>query len=356
MKIFIAALTILITLIFTISCTNNKKDAYLEMPKIDAHVHINTVDPAFMEFAKSQNFRYITLTTGAENTERIRKQFNFALIQKKAYPETIALSTTFTMENFEDPGWQQEVLDQMEADFIAGAMSVKIWKDIGMVFRDSLGNFVMIDDPRFDPIFDFIVAHDKILVGHLGEPRNCWLPLDSMTVTGDRSYFEEHPQYHMYLHPDYPSYDEQIAARDRMLEKHPELRMVGAHLGSLEWNVDELAKRLDKFPNFAVDMAARICHFQVQDREKVRNFIIKYQDRLLYGTDFQITDKLDAQRRKEWLDNEWRSDWKYFFTDEMMSAEAVPNPFQGLQLDKKVLRKIYYDNAVIWYPEAFKTK
>lgn len=356
MKNLKASLSLIVTLFIFHACVQNTKDAYLKMPKIDAHVHINTLDSTFLEFAKSQNFRYITLTTGAESTANIRKELGMALYQLKKYPKTIAVATTFTMENFETPAWQQEVLDQLDADFKAGAIAVKIWKDIGMVFRDSLGAFIMIDDPRFDPILDFIESKDKTLVGHLGEPRNCWLPLDSMTVTSDQNYFKEHPQYHMYLHPEYPSYEEQIAARDRMLEKHPGLRMVGAHLGSLEWNVDELAKRLDKFPNFAVDMAARICHFQVQNSEKVRNFIIKYQDRLLYGTDFVITDKFDARKRKEWLDEEWHNDWKYFSTDETMSAPAVPKPFKSLKLNHEVLKKIYYENALKWYPEAFKMK
>ena len=40
-----------------------------------------------------------------------------------------------------------------------------------------------------------------------------------------------------------------------MLEKHPDLKFVGAHLASLEWSLDELAKRLDKFPNMRVDLS-----------------------------------------------------------------------------------------------------
>src|SRR5690606_33874276 len=87
---------------------------------------------------------------------------------------------------------------------------------------------------------------------------------------------------------EYPSYHDQIHARDQMLENHPGLRFVGAHLGSLEYSVDELAKRLDKYPNMAVDMAERISHLQhqtVSNWKNVRDFMFKYQDRLLYGTD-----------------------------------------------------------------------
>jgi hypothetical protein len=96
----------------------------------------------------------------------------------------------------------------------------------------------MIDDPRFDRILDFIEKNDITVIGHLGEPKNCWLPVDQMTIAGDKNYFTANPGYHMYLHPEFPSYEAQINARDNMLRKHPGLRFVGAHLGSLEWNVD----------------------------------------------------------------------------------------------------------------------
>lgn len=48
---------------------------------------------------------------------------------------------------------------------------------------------------------------------------------------------------------------DQINARDHMLEKHPALKFIGAHLGSLEWSLEELSKRLDRFPNMALDLA-----------------------------------------------------------------------------------------------------
>ena len=95
----------------------------------------------------------------------------------------------------------------------------------------------------------------------------------------------------MYLHPEMPGYEDQIGARDRFVAAHPGLRFVGAHLGSLEYDVDRIAAFLDRFPNANVDMAARMSQVQyqsVRDYEKVRNFFIKYQDRLLYGTDLTL--------------------------------------------------------------------
>lgn len=339
----------IIAFIFS-SCSVNKEDLYTKIPKIDAHVHIRTADTAIIHAAMAENFKFFTICTRASSQEYIDEQLYFAKKIHEQFPQVLSYATTFSMENFEDPDWQEEVIKKLKKDFEEGAIALKVWKDIGMTFRDSLGNFIMIYDKLFDPIFDFVIENNITVVAHIGEPRNCWLPFDSMTVNNDRNYYKEHPQYHMYLHPDYPSYEEQIASRDSLLAKHPDLRLVGAHLGSLEWSVDELARRLDLYPNFAVDMAARVCHFQVQDRQKVQNFIIKYQDRLLYGTDFIINEENDLQERKTRMKDEWQADWKYFSTDKEMSSPNVNDPFKGLDLDEKVLRKIYYENAMKWYP------
>ncbi len=319
-------------------CSGSKEDLYHQITKIDAHVHIRTADPSIMEFSRTEGFKFLTINTASSSQERIDMQMGFAKKMNARYSDQISYITTFSMENFQEQGWIERVIQGLQKDFEEGAIGVKVWKDIGMTFRDSLGNFVFLDDPLFEPILNFIAASEKPMIAHIGEPKNCWLPLDSMTVKNDKSYFKNNPQYHMYLHPEYPSYERLIQSRDLVLARHPDLKLIGAHLGSLEWDVDELAKRLEMYPNFAVDLAARVCHFQVQDREKVRKFIIDYQDRLLYGTDL-IVPEAYSQDKFEWIQNEWRSDWLYFAT--------------GLDLDKKVLKKLFYSNAVQWYPGIF---
>ena len=318
---------------------------YATFPKIDAHVHINTFAPDFVLLAKREGFQLMTLVTRSAPQEHIDRQFAWASAQHERFPETVSFATTICLEDWGDPSWQQNTIDRLELDFDHGAIAVKLWKDIGMTFRDTDSSFIKIDNPRFDPIIDYIAAHHRPVIAHLGEPRNCWLPLDSMTVPGDSSYFADNPQYHMYLHPDYPSYVDQIDARDNMLAKHPDLVFIGAHLGSLEWNVHELAQRLDRFPNMAVDMAARICHLQVQDRDTVRDFVIKYQDRLLYGTDVSVSESSDSLG---WIVDRWNRDWLYFTTDSVLTSPEVRHGFAGLRLPVSVLRKIYYENAKRW--------
>lgn len=329
-------------------------DDFKKVEKYDTHVHINVDDTTFIHQAKEDNFRLLTVNVNASDVaSAIEEQRSIALRLIKAYPGRLVYATTFNVKNWGTDKWQPQTLAYLKESFEKGAIAVKIWKNIGMELRDKDGKFVMIDDSRFDPVLDFIEKNRITLIGHFGEPKNCWLPVEQMTVAGDKGYFSKHPEFHMYLHPEYPSYEDQINARDNMLKKHPDLRFVGAHLGSLEWNVDELAKRLDKFPNMAVDMAERICHLQFQsikDWQKVHDFMIKYQDRLLYATDQVIAKDSDFGELKKSVHNTRVSDWKFFATNNEMSVSNFDGRFKGLKLPRDVIDKIYRKNAEKWFP------
>jgi predicted TIM-barrel fold metal-dependent hydrolase len=329
---------------------------YKRMPKIDAHCHINTERPAFMEQALEDNFNIVTINTDAYGSLPIAEQQRLAIVQRTLFPDRLAFMATFSMKGWDDAGWQEKTIAWLENSFNKGAIGVKVWKNIGMVEKDESGRFIMIDDPKFDPIFDYIEGKGMSVCGHLGEPRNCWLPLEEMTVNNDRSYFKEHPEYHMYLHPDFPSYEAQIRARDNMLQKHPGLPFIGAHLASLEWSIDELARRFDMYPNMTADMAARICHIQKQsqdDWQKVRDFFIRYQDRILYGTDLGDDGDADPEALKKNVHNTWMKDWQFFTSDEIMTSDELDGEFRGLKLPREVIEKIYYRNADKYWTRSF---
>lgn len=327
---------------------------YYTVKKADTHVHINTAQTYFITFSARENFRLIDLNVDAPGYPTIEQQRNFLIRHIKEFPDRLCFCTSFQTDNgFEDSDWQKRTIAYLQSSFDSGAIGVKVWKNIGMSLKNKKGQFVMIDDPRFDPIIDFIAKSKKTLVGHLGEPRNCWLPLKDMTVNNDKAYFKEHPEYHMYLHPEYPSYQAQIEARDHMLRKHPDLRFDGAHLASLEWSVDELAKRLDSFPNMAVDMAERICHLQyqcIQNFQKVYDFVIKYQNRLLYATDLEVNEGTDSTEAMKHMHDTRFGHWTFFTSDSTLTAPEVNGSFRGLHLPKEVVDKIYLKNAEKWFP------
>jgi predicted TIM-barrel fold metal-dependent hydrolase len=329
-------------------------DDFFTVEKIDAHVHIYTDQPDYAKQAAEDNFRLLTIMLDDVNEPPpMEVQQQYALQQVKLFPKQVAFATTISVRNFNDSNWQQQTIDWLKNSFAKGAIAVKIYKVIGMSLRDKNDKLVMIDDPRFDAIFNFIKQNKIPVLGHLGEPKNCWLPLEKMTINGDKNYYTANPVYHMFLHPEFPSYEDQIAARDHLLENNPDLQFIGAHLGSLEWNVDELAKRLDKFPNMAVDMAARITHLQFQSAtnwQKLHDFMIKYQDRLLYATDDVIELSADFNKMKPAIHANRLSDWKFFTTDDEMTVPDFKEKFKGLKLPKEVINKIYRTNAEKWFP------
>jgi len=346
---------IFLTLSFA-GCQNNYFSAedYQSVLKIDSHIHINSNDGAFEEQAASDNFLLITLNVDHSDSANIRKQMGNALVSSQKYPGRVFYGPTFLFDTarWGTDDWNKKVISQLEKDISEGAIAVKIWKNVGMTVRNRSGKFIMVDDPALKPVIDFIISKNLPIAGHLGEPRNCWLPLEKMTVSSDSSYFARNPHYHMFLHPEYPSYEDQINSRDHLLEMHPDLTFIACHLASLEYDVDELAKRLDKFPNMAADMSARICHLQYQsarDRDRVRDFCIKYQDRLLYGTDVGYSGSSNPEGFKKRMHDTWIDDWKYFTSEDEMTSDKFRGNFTGLKLPKEVVRKIYSENAIKWY-------
>jgi predicted TIM-barrel fold metal-dependent hydrolase len=141
-------------------------------------------------------------------------------------------------------------------------------------------------------------------------------------------------------------------ARDHILAKHPDLVVIGAHVGSLEYDVDEVAKRLDRYPNFHVEVSARTLDLARQPATKVRAFFLKYQDRILYGVDRSwrpyVTPQVkpseaDRQKFAADLEAQYRRDWDYYAGTGQVTygAETV----EALGLPRDVLEKFYWKNA-----------
>ncbi len=315
-----------------------------KFPKIDAHFHSTFNDSRYQKIAGAFNVRYININTDADVFPSLETQEQVALSYANASPQHFAYICSFEMNNWTETNWYNDVLASIKKSIQNGAVGIKIWKNIGMGILKPDRSFLMIDDPFFIPLFEFLQENKIPVLAHLGEPKNCWLPLEKMTSRRNRAYYEKHPAFHAYLHPEIPSYQRQIAARDAILETFPDLTLVGAHLGSMEWSYEELAKRFDKYPNFSVDISSRLGHLQMQAAqhpEKIRDFFIQYADRIMYGT--------DAYNNHEKLETSLINDWKYFTTREYCQSTEVDGLFQGIQLPEEVLYKLYFSNAKTIY-------
>ncbi|MGQ3053719.1 MAG: hypothetical protein ACT6S0_18235 [Roseateles sp.] len=332
---------------------------YGRVVKIDAHLHLHNVAPAFMAAARRQNFKALTINVDYPDFPPLDDQQQAAIELKQQFPQDIAWAASFPVDGSDQPAWLPATRHRVDTALKAGAVGVKVWKNIGMGLRGKDGQLVMIDDARFKPLFDDFARRGVPLLGHQGEPHNCWLPLEQMTVNNDRAYFKAHPQYHMHLHPEMPSWEAHMAARDRLLAAHPGMRFIGMHLASLERDVGELAAFLDKFPAAVVDVAARIGQLQHQshkDRERVRRFFIKYQDRILYGSDIAQAPGQDGAALAKEAEGVWRMHWRYFNTADSFKVADLDKPVTGLALPRDVVDKLYRKNAERAFPGAWEAK
>jgi predicted TIM-barrel fold metal-dependent hydrolase len=327
---------------------SDELQAFAAMEPIDTHVHAFQTDPAFADLMAHLQLHVLDICVA--DTHGIYSKLATELARAKDFVAAsrghARLCVTFDPFTFQQKDFAQNTVKQLHQQFAEGAVAVKIWKNIGMELKSADGQYVMPDDPAFEPIYREIAAENKTLVAHIAEPSSCWQPPDPNSP--DYDYYKENPEWYMYLHSDHPRKETILAARDHLLAENPQLRVVGAHLGSMETDVDEIAKRFDLYPNFAVDTAARMEYLMLAPREKVRNFLINYQDRVLYGTDLEfLNGEATPDALKDWQET-YARDWKFLATDQKQQFRG--REIEGLKLPESVLRRIFHDNAVRWIP------
>jgi predicted TIM-barrel fold metal-dependent hydrolase len=253
---------------------------------------------------------------------------------------------TFDDAGFAEPGFAGRTLADVDRALAEGAAGVKVYKSLGMELRDARGAYVLPDDAAFEPVFAGLAARGTTVYAHLAEPIAAWLPLDPKSP--DFGYYESYPVWHVHGRAGVPTKEAILEARDRVLAKHPRLRMVGCHLGSMEEDVDEIAKRFESYPGLAVDTAGRVAHLMLQPRDKVRSFLVRYPDRVLYATDFGIVPGQDPGEAAKRLEAEYARDWAYFATGNTIEVDG--RMVQGLALPEPVLRALFRENARRWVP------
>jgi predicted TIM-barrel fold metal-dependent hydrolase len=316
---------------------------------IDAHVHVFKTSPELQSFVRRLDLTLLNILV-VDDTLSYRRQLApqvaDALRIVRSSQGHIALCTTFDPYKFGESNFAAETVSQLDQDFAQGAVAVKIWKNVGMEIKDRDGKFIMPDNPKFEPIYKDIAEQGKTLLTHLAEPDVAWGPPDPSDPSW--SYYQEHPQWFLYNKPGFPSKQEILTARDHVLAGNPGLRVIGVHLGSMEKNLDNTAAHLDRYPNFAVDTAARMEYLMIAPAENVRTFLLKYQDRIVYGTDLDILPDADVHESL----NEWQAtyvrNWKFLATNQ--TFEWAGKKVRGLKLPEPVLQKIFRDNAIHWIP------
>jgi hypothetical protein len=341
------------------------------MERLDAHCHVGADHADSRALLDSLGLRILDIALGTDPLGKWRDDAcngSEALARMvRASPGHCGWVTAFDEPRFSDPGWADSVIAGLKRDFARGAVGVKVWKNIGLkVRRPGVGN-VLPDDPVFEPVYSWLEETGKTLAIHVGEALAAWEPTDPRNPHEQR--YRRSPGGRPMARPGIPSHGELIRARDNIMERHPRLRVVGCHLGSLEHDVREVAARLDRYPNFAVDTAARVLDLSAQDVGLVRDFFAKYHDRILWGVDLftWVTDDYvvkahsvmtDEERRwsVEDLTRRWSEEYEFYESAgelEFRGWEDKPWRVRGLGLSGGILNDFHLNNALRWYPGLF---
>jgi predicted TIM-barrel fold metal-dependent hydrolase len=202
-----------------------------------------------------------------------------------------------------------------------------------------------IDDPRLDPIFQVLEDNRIPLLIHIADPD---------------TYFALHYQDSAM----YGTKEENLNQIVDVIEQHPDLIFQIPHFGSQPeiHRLPNLASWLDRFPNIILDTASSrwMARELSKNVDKARDFLIRYSDRILFGTDLSsncesreyFAGRYHAQRIL-WETNVRGEPLPFVDADTKDSGGTFIN---GLDLPLSVLRKIYWENAIRIYghPSRFK--
>jgi predicted TIM-barrel fold metal-dependent hydrolase len=305
---------------------------------IDVHNHVNDAlhidnhmpPERVIEIMNNTNVKTVVILTGMWG-EKLQHVIDEMV---KPYPGRIMVFAQIDWSKIDDPNFSQEMVAQLDDAVARGARGLKQLKDLGLSIRDKSGKLVAVDDPRLDPVWEECGRLGIPVSIHGTDPEAFFHPVDN----ANERYEEliEHPDW-SFFGPQFPSKESILAARDRMFAKHPHTTFVALHMANWPENLDYVSHLLDTLPNVMVEFGAREAELGRQPR-RAREFFIKYQDRIMFGTDNGM-DEVMYRNHFRWLET----------ADEYFDYWGYPGQgrwkIYGMELPDPVLEKIYHKNA-----------
>jgi hypothetical protein len=233
----------------------------------------------------------------------------------------------------------QLLVDSLRSSAAAGARGLKVWKDLGLRIRDSSGELVLPDDDRLTALFAAAGDLGLPVLIHVADPVAFFQPLDEHNERLEE--LADHPDW-WFGGPGMPTFDELIDSLEALVAAHPATTFIGAHVGCAAEDLARVGQMLDRYPNYHVDLGARMAELGRVPR-RARRLIVDHPDRVLFGTDeFPLSE------------TEYRRWFRFLESDDECFAYGPDDaaPVRGrwdvsaLDLPAEVLAKVYRDNAV----------
>ena len=253
----------------------------------------------------------------------------------EAHPDRFLTFTLINFDGLDAEDWSEREAKRLEESFQAGAKGLKFHKSLGLGVRYADGRLMQVDDPKLNPIWDACAKHHKPIMIHVADPAAFFTPLDRFNERWHE--LNEHPNW-LFYGSDFPPREELLAQLTKVIETHPQTTFICAHFGNDAEDLAQVGRWLDDYPNMFIDIDARISELGRQPYS-TRKFLIKYQDRVMFGTD--TTPRREA----------FRIYYRFLETDDEYFDVAASHHLQGFWmvhgvfLPDEVLEKIYHRNA-----------
>ncbi|MCL5097831.1 MAG: amidohydrolase family protein [Candidatus Omnitrophica bacterium] len=270
------------------------------------------------------------------------------------YPGRFLLYMNLDYDDWDDPDFSRNAVKQIDEGHRLGAAGFKEYKRLGLYLRDRAGKLLKIDDPKLDPVWHRCGELGMPVSIHAADPKAFWMPYNDKNERWQE--LKDHPSWWFGDTNKFPAWKELLESLNRVIARHPETTFVCVHFANNAEELDWVDASLSRYPNMFADLAARIPEIGRHDPDQVRRLFLKYQDRILFGTDFQVYGKLilgSSGNEPPATD----ADAEVFFAKEWRWLETSDRdwphmtPIQGnwtissINLPAAVLRKIYFDNA-----------
>ena len=257
-------------------------------------------------------------------------------------PGRFGLFVNVDFESIDEVDYAKTQADVIRDAVKKGAIGLKIYKSLGLRYKDKNGKRIAVNDPRLDPIWAVCGELNIPVLIHSADPFQFWLPKD---IYNERWLELKEKPNRYYAESDFiPPFEELLAEQHDIFRKHPNTIFINAHMGWMANDLERMGKHLDEFPNVMTEFGAVIAEFGRQPKT-ARKFFIDYQDRILFGKDLYKKEEYYTYFRV------LESDDEYF--DYFRKRHAFWKMY-GLGLPDSVLRKIYYENALKLFPTISK--
>ncbi|MEX0681161.1 MAG: amidohydrolase family protein [Balneolales bacterium] len=250
-----------------------------------------------------------------------------------AFPDHFEVWCGLDVTDYQDPGYADRAIEELERCHEMGGMGIGELSDKGWGVRSggASSDLPHFDDPALKPVFQRAGELGMPVNIHVADPIWMYEPMDS-TNDGLMTAW----RWRLDNREDIKSHAEMMQVLENAVRDNSNTTFIVVHYANLTYDLEQLGRMLDNYPNLYADISARYSEISNIPRF-VKAFFEQYQDRLLYGTDLGYSLGM-YQTTFRILETED----EHFYNHNVFPRHWGLN---GLGLSDEVLEKVYGKNA-----------